>query len=137
MCPPPARVQTRLAPGPCSLPPDSSLDLAYGIPCFSEGDLSLSSDFGNASAAADYGVSSAFLPSTVAGDNSIVEAFEWTISTNITIDEAQVQVCSSLFMCLRDCVTCVVPPVTLRWTAYEPRIGWTRPRGASPCSLLY
>jgi hypothetical protein len=46
--------------------------------------VSLSSDFGNATAAAELGVGAAFSPAAVAGDIGAPEAFEWVISTNLT-----------------------------------------------------
>ena len=91
--PPPRRAaQTRLAPGSCSLPPDGSLTEAYGIGCYDENSVSLSSDFGNANVSAELGVSAAFSPVAVAGDIGAPEAFEWVISTNLTLEEAQAQV---------------------------------------------
>ena len=40
----------------------------------------------------EYGVDAAFLPSPVAGDVGAPEAFEWVVSTNLTLEEAQAQV---------------------------------------------
>ena len=87
--------QTRLAPGECSLP-DDDLVQAYGVQCYDPDKFSLSSDFGNASAMAAYGVESAFQSTKVDGDVGAPEAFEWIISTNLTLEEAQAQVCLSI-----------------------------------------
>jgi hypothetical protein len=83
-------VQTRLAPGRCALRSDP-LDEIYGITCYNEDSSSTDPDFGDASQASAYGVSSAFVASN-GGDPAGSGVFEWVISTNSTLVEAQTQV---------------------------------------------
>ena len=59
-------VQTRRAATPCPLG-TGELSRLYGAVCYSD-DTSLDSNFGNATAAAEYGVEGAFTASTVEGD---------------------------------------------------------------------
>ena len=66
-------VQTRRAAVTCPLS-SSALTTLYGAPCYGE-DTSTQGGFGNATAAAQYNVTSAFAASSVSGDNPCFQLF--------------------------------------------------------------